>query len=95
MPTFAVTYVYTDDPARRDQHRPRHREYLRGLHERGALHLSGPLADGPAGALLVMEAGDPEQVAELLDEDPFALEGLITERSIRPWDIVIGELPER
>ncbi|MEH0108796.1 YciI family protein [Tersicoccus sp. MR15.9] len=90
MALFAVTYRYADDTARLDEHRPRHRAFLRGLHEQGRLRLSGPTENGAA--LIVMEADTAEAVEADLDQDPFKLEGLIAERTVQPWTIVIGSL---
>ncbi|OMH34225.1 YciI family protein [Tersicoccus sp. Bi-70] len=91
MAVFAVTYRYADDTARLDEHRPSHRAFLRGLHEQGRLRLSGP-TDSGATALIIMEADSAEAVETDLDQDPFRLEGLIAERTVQPWTIVIGSL---
>lgn len=91
MPVFAATYRYADDPPRLDQHRPRHRAFLADLHRDGILHLSGPL-QSPAGGLLILTGDSPRDVEETLDADPFHQEGLIAEREIREWTVVIGRL---
>ncbi|AEG44240.1 YciI family protein [Isoptericola variabilis] len=93
MATFAVTYVYSSDTDRLDAVRADHRAYLRALHERGVVRVSGPLpaTDGaPAGALLVVEADDVTGALRALDDDPFRREGLVVERSAREWVPVIG-----
>lgn len=91
MPLHAVLYRYVDDAAALDAHRPAHRDYLRSLYEQGHLVVSGPLAEGGGpGALLVLDAADPAAVAELLDQDPFRVLGLIADREIRRWNPVFG-----
>ncbi len=90
MALHAVIYRYRDDTDRLDEHRPKHREYLRSLFEQGRLVISGPLTDGPPAALLILDADDPAHVAQLLDQDPFRLLGLIEQREIRPWSPAIG-----
>ncbi|WP_435736061.1 YciI family protein [Cellulosimicrobium sp. PMB13] len=98
MPIHVVTYVYPDRPAELDAVRAEHRAFLRGLHEQGTLLASGPLPatqDEVAGALLVLDAGSPAAVAEILDADPFALAGLVAERTVRPWSPVIGDWAHR
>jgi uncharacterized protein YciI len=90
--TFSVIYDYIDDEAKRDEHRPAHRDYLRSLHEQGKLIVSGPHPGTPPSALVIMNAADAEEVTRLLDQDPFWTEGVIAERTIREWDIVIGSL---
>ena len=87
MSLFAVIYRYADAAAELDEHRPRHRDHLRGLHEAGRLVVSGPLAEGGGpGALLIFRADSAEQVAGWLDDDPFKVLGLIVEREIRAWN---------
>ena len=91
MPLHAVLYRYSTDAAALDEHRPDHRDYLRSLFEQGHIVVSGPLADGGGpGALLILEAEDVDAVAALLDEDPFHVLGLITDREIRRWNPAFG-----
>ena len=52
--------------------------------------ISGPLTDGAPGALLIIDAEDADQVAALLDLDPFAELGLIADRQIRRWSPFFG-----
>lgn len=90
MSLFAVHYSYVNDASLLDEHRPAHREFLRGLIGAG-MQAAGayPGADEPA-ALLLVEAESPEEVESMLDEDPFLLHGLIAERRIMRWDPPIG-----
>ncbi len=92
MAVFAVEYTYTEDADRVAQHRPEHREHLAELHREGTLLLSGPLSDGP-GALLIVRADSADAALAALGGDPFQRERLIVDRSVREWDVVIGELP--
>ncbi|MEE6280994.1 YciI family protein [Georgenia sunbinii] len=96
MTAFAVEYVY--DPARTDDLatvRPEHREFLAGLVAAGSLLASGPWLDNAApGALLIVVAEDLDAAQRLLDDDPFHRAHLITHRTLRPWNPVIGELSE-
>ncbi|MDT0350495.1 YciI family protein [Pseudonocardia charpentierae] len=91
MSLFAVIYRYVDDTATLDEHRPRHRDHLRSLHEAGHLVISGPLAEGGGpGALLIFRADAAEQVEEWLENDPFRVLELIVEREIRAWNPAFG-----
>ncbi|MCI2416628.1 YciI family protein [Saccharopolyspora sp. K220] len=93
MTVFAVTYRYTDDPAARDEFRPEHRDYLRGLADRGIVAVSGPYgADEQAGALLVFKASSKDEVFALVEKDPFKIRGLIAEVAVTEWEPVIGPL---
>ncbi|MCP2266795.1 YciI family protein [Promicromonospora thailandica] len=93
MSIYAVSYTYTDDVATRDEVRPSHRDFLRALNADGVVRASGPV-DGGVGALVIVEAGSAPEALQILDADPFATRGVIAERSVRAWDIVIGGLAE-
>lgn len=90
MSLHAVLYRYADEPARLDEHRPKHKDYLASLFEAGRIVISGPLTTGGAGALLILDADDEAHVARLLDGDPFWGLGLIADRQIRGWSPFFG-----
>ncbi|MCM3659945.1 YciI family protein [Georgenia satyanarayanai] len=96
MSAFAVEYTYdtnrTDDLA---AVRPTHREFLQGLLDEGSLLASGPWLDNAApGALLLVVAPDVEGAQRLLDDDPFLKAHLITQRTVRPWNPIMGPFAE-
>ena len=62
MPVFAVHYRYVDQPAVVTEHRPAHRDFLRGLLDRGIVLAAGAYTDGPAAALLVFRADSAADV---------------------------------
>ena len=94
MPYFATTYTYVaDSDEARDATRPAHREYLAAVNERGGLLLSGPHVGEPA-ALLVFEAETADAARALTAADPFVLEGLVAEITVREWEPVSGRLAE-
>ncbi|MEP9384929.1 YciI family protein [Nocardioides cheoyonin] len=84
MATVAVLYDYNDDTETKDKVRPEHRAFLASLPN---LLLSGPMDNG--GALLVLE-GEVAGVEEQLDADPFMLAGVIVDRTVATWDVVLG-----
>jgi len=90
MAVFAVEYRYADQPAAVTEHRPAHRAFLQNLLTKGFVLAAGAYIDQPAGALLVLRGDSAEDVATILDDDPFAHLGLITNRQIRPWSAAIG-----
>lgn len=95
MSYFAMVYRYTDDDARRDDVRPSHRDYLSELSQQGRLAVSGPYVGGDrGGALLIFVANDEATALELSDDDPFVLQGLVEERTVREWQPVSGELAD-
>ena len=66
----------------------RHRAYLRSLHAQGKLVCSGPFVPREGGALL-LRVEDEGEIAGLLANDPFQLEGLV-ETTVMKWDPNIG-----
>lgn len=92
MAIFAVEYTY--DPAKDEtiaEVRPTHRAWLAGLFEQGTLKASGPLVGvEPGGALIIVEAESSDDALGLLEADPFFAAGVITKRSARAWNPVIG-----
>ena len=92
MGTFAVTYAYSAaTSARRDEHRPRHVEFLQEQFDDGRLVTSGPFGPGEdPGALLIIQADSKADAEALMDQDPFFRHGLVEHRSIRQWNIFFG-----
>lgn len=89
MNTYAVNYFYSADETSLAELRPIHRAWLKVQYEQGVLLASGPLVDNP-GALLILKANTVEELAALLDNDPFDIAGFIGERVITQWNPVIG-----
>lgn len=91
MPVFAVVYTYTDDSAGRDTHRPAHRAYLGTLAEQGVNLCSGPFGpEEEAGALLLFRAADKAAAVAHTERDPFRIQGLVGEVSVREWAPLLG-----
>jgi uncharacterized protein YciI len=91
MPVFAVLYDYAEGSTEaRNQHRPAHRAFLDSLTGPVTILATGPWADEPAGALLVIDGESAQDVASKMDEDPFHVAQVISHRSIRAWTQVKG-----
>jgi uncharacterized protein YciI len=86
---FAVQYFYSADAEDLSLVRPAHREWLAGKLDEGTLLASGPMVDYP-GALFVWKAQSLEELAHVLDQDPFDIAGYIGERTIGEWNPVFG-----
>ncbi len=90
MSVYAVEYVYNPDlAALRDEHRPAHREWLKGLVEQGKMLSSGPFADG-TGALLIFTADSEAELHQLISTDPFAMNSAIAAVKTTEWKPVTG-----
>nr|WP_228046511.1 muconolactone Delta-isomerase family protein [Saccharopolyspora sp. HNM0983] len=81
--------VYGDDREQRLQVRPQHREYSRGLADRGVLLAAGPYAD-EAGAMLIYEVADADELQRVLAADPYAEAGVLARTDVREWHAVTG-----
>ncbi|WP_062073256.1 YciI family protein [Demequina sediminicola] len=92
MTTWMIEYTYDNRASERDELRPTHRAYLTKLAAEGSLAAFGRYTDeGPAGALLVGTTETRADIEALLDQDPYALAGLISDRRIREWPAVWAE----
>lgn len=90
MNYFAVHYTYSADADAVAALRPKHREFLASLVD-GPLVASGPFVDvEPATALLLFTGTSAQEIADVLDQDPFWQASLITARTITQWNPVIG-----
>jgi uncharacterized protein YciI len=89
MPIYAVTYLYTAPSEQVAEIRPLHRQWLAQLLEEQVLLASGPMVD-TSEALLIFRSASAEELAKLLDNDPFDIAGCIGSRTIQAWNPVFG-----
>ncbi|MFC0582809.1 YciI family protein [Micrococcoides hystricis] len=93
MPVFAVQYTYGNDIEKIEKFRPEHVDFLSELHATGTLLVSGPWSVPNTGALLLIKAEDVDAAKGIMDQDPFARENIVAERSINQWNVFFGFLP--
>jgi uncharacterized protein YciI len=92
MAWFLVEITYVQEKF--EEVRPRHREFLQALAGQGRVAVAGPLGDG-TGGLTLYQADDEAHLKQTIDQDPYHLEGVIAERTVREFKPVIGAwLPE-
>jgi uncharacterized protein len=89
MTWFTVETRYIEDRGRLLAIRPRHRDYLIGLAERGKVVAGGPWADDTAG-FAVYRVADADELDRLLEADPYTTEGIAAERTVHEWKITLG-----
>lgn len=95
MSAYAVTYAYVPENEEMAAIRPTHVEFLKSLHERGTLLVSGRLTEcDPLGALLIIEGDSVADVEAIMDEDPIFSGGFVSERLVRRWNIAFGGIKE-
>lgn len=83
-----------DSLALRVAMRPRHRDWLRGGHERVTVVASGASLEGEStvmnGSLLIVAAASHEDVVTFSHADPYFRAGLFASVDIRRWDWTFG-----
>ena len=75
---------------RRVPYREKHLAYANAAHARGVLTMAGALAEPADSAVLVFKGNGPSVAEEFAKDDPYVINGLITEWRVRPWTVVIG-----
>lgn len=89
---YVVTYVHPDEQ-RWLEHLEAHLHWIERRLAEGTLVASGPLRDVPElSAILLFKARERSQVDELIADDPYVSEGLLTELTVVEWDPGFGEL---
>ncbi|WP_427385419.1 YciI family protein [Janibacter sp. G56] len=89
MAHFVLEYRYADMDARA-QARPAHLAYMNRLHAEGKVVLAGPIGDG-SGAMVIFRAADEAEVQGLVAADPYTVQGVSADATIRPWKVVIPD----
>ncbi|WP_181774440.1 YciI family protein [Amycolatopsis pittospori] len=93
MAWFLVEIRYVQEKL--EDVRPRHRKFLSDLAEQGVVALGGPLGDG-SGGISLYQADDEAALLEIINQDPYHLEGVVAERIVREFKPVIGAwLPQQ
>ena len=95
MPLYAVTYDHPDEEGWRAHLLP-HIAWLRDRVADDTVLASGSLPDSPVkAALLIMAAPDRPALDALIATDPFAIQGLIENMTVREWDPIFGAFNNR
>lgn len=58
--------------------------------EKGDLILGGAFANPTDGAAFVFQTDDPELIKEFIQKDPYVINGLVTDHTLREWTVVIS-----
>lgn len=89
---FILEYAYVADILeRRTPFRPGHIKLAEDYHNEGTILSGGPFTP-PTGALFVFSAEGKHVVEDFIKKDPYISAGLVTEYSIREWNVVIGSV---
>jgi uncharacterized protein len=87
MAWFLVEIRYV--PEKYGDVRPRHREFLARMSGEGAVAVAGPLTDDTGGVTLY-QADDEAALYEIINQDPYYLEGAVAERTVRGFKPTLG-----
>jgi len=88
---YILFYKTVDNYVERRVHfRTEHLAYANKYYEEGKLILAGALVDPVDEAILVFKSDSKSIPEEFAKNDPYVLNGLITEWQVRPWNVVIG-----
>jgi uncharacterized protein YciI len=76
---------------KRAPYREEHLAHANAAYERGDLVMAGALAEPVDSAVLVFKGEGSFVAEEFARNDPYVMNGLITEWKVRPWTVVIGD----
>ena len=76
---------------KRKPYRNNHLALAKAAYENGDLIMGGALDDPADGAVLVFKGESAAAARAFAENDPYVQNGLITEWSVRPWTVVIGD----
>lgn len=74
--------------SRRAPFREEHLGLVHEFHSDGRLFMAGALAEPADGAVLIFMGDTPGAAHDFVSRDPYVKNGLITEWSVRPWNVV-------
>jgi uncharacterized protein len=83
--------VVPDYPTKRMPFRAAHLEHAWRAADRGELVLAGALANPIDGAVLLFSGSSPEAAERFAREDPYVVNGLVSNWRVREWTTVIGK----
>lgn len=91
MPNVLLEYSLTDDyMERRGEFRAEHLALLEAATGRGELLLAGPLTEPSDRSLFVWREDARDAAEAFAKTDPYVLNGLVRDWSIRGWTTVVG-----
>jgi uncharacterized protein YciI len=73
---------------------PAHAAFMNALADDGFIVLGGPVADRTR-FLFLVNAGGEDEIRERLAADPWVPIGLLEIASIDPWEVLLGQVPDR
>ena len=89
---YYILFYTTNDNyvEKRAPFRDGHLNHAQSAYKNGTLVMAGALADPADSAVLVFRGNDQSVAVNFANNDPYVINGLITEWKVRPWTVVIG-----
>ena len=88
---FLLFYDYVEDVLeRRGPFRQAHLALVQEHADRGEVLFGGAYADPADGAVIVFKVDNPQTIEDFVANDPYVLNGLVTDHRIREWTVVAG-----
>lgn len=75
---------------KRAPYRAEHLKLAQEANQKGELVLAGALDEPADQAVLVFKGESPKVAEDFAKNDPYVINGLIAEWTVRPWTVVIG-----
>ncbi|MDF1561182.1 MAG: YciI-like protein [Bacteroidales bacterium] len=75
---------------RRAPFREEHLGLIQEFHSDGRMVMAGAMAEPVDGAVLIFRGDNPDAAQDFVKRDPYVKNGLISEWSVRPWNVVTG-----
>ena len=75
---------------RRGAFRQQHLNFANTALKKGEIVMGGALSDPPDQAVIIFKGESPEIAENFAKNDPYVLNGVVTEWKVRPWTVVIG-----
>jgi hypothetical protein len=95
MPYFALFYDVVDDfVAGRTPFRTEHLRLASEAHDRGDIVLAGALSEPADTALIIFRCADKSVAEDFARRDPYVVNGLVKQWTVRPWTVVVGHASE-
>lgn len=92
MSFYLVTMTHPDGDGW-GEHVVAHIGFLKRLIDAGKIRVSGPVTGlGKRAGFIIMTVASVEEARSLIEQDPFAVEGLIDELTIVEWSPMFGSL---
>jgi uncharacterized protein len=89
---YILQYTYTNDMInKRTPYRAEHLSLAQGLVSQGKIIVGGALGAAEGG--LFVFRGQKQDVEDFVKKDPYVKEKLVTDYSIKEWNVVLGSLP--